>query len=138
MRMHAETPLKLGAHAHAYGHAPSCMQELERRLQEAKANLSAGGACKQPSSAGASEAALPSTEPANVTPLIDTVAMDVGAAVHQANDVQTALLDPEESDDSLREGIRRCLHDPGFAAYVDRVEALWAEMEHEVLDEMEA
>ena len=115
--------------------ADTCMQELEKKLMEAKDNVPTSGTCKPPSFAGPMGPSLPSAVPGNADPFTQTD--EVGPAVHQANEVQATIPTPEEQDDSLREGIRRCLHDPGFAAYVDRVEALWAEMEYELLDEME-
>ena len=115
----------------------SCIQELEKKLKEGKNNAPTSGICRQPSIPGAMETGLPNTVPGNADPLTQAFANEVGAAEHQANGGQATVLPSEEQDDSLREGIRRCLHDPGFAAYVDRVEALWAEMEGELLDEME-
>ena len=115
-----------------------CMQELEKKLKEPSNNKPTSATCKQPRLPGATEAGMPSVEPANTPPFPQTVATDreFGAAGYYADDVQAMGSTPEAQDDSLRDSIRRCLLDPGFAAYVDRVEALWEEMEHEMLEEM--
>ena len=114
-----------------------CTQELEKKLKEGENDAPTSGTCRQPSTAGAAETALPSAVPGDADPLTQAFVNEVGAAGHRADEVQAPAPTAEEQDDSLREGIRQCLHDPGFAAYVDRVEALWAEMERELLDEME-
>jgi hypothetical protein len=45
-----------------------------------------------------------------------------------------APLSAEQQDAGIRAAIRRYIQDPSFRAYVDRVEALWDEVEQEILE----
>lgn len=55
-----------------------------------------------------------------------------GAGQDPTQQVQeSAPLSMEQQDAEIRQAIRRYIQDPGFRAYVDRVEALWDEVEQE-------
>ena len=120
---------------------PHATQELEKALQAARtaAQLPASSQLSgdkprqtaQPHAAGPALAAHPDAAALAASAMQQALQAPCSRAEQPA---QGAVpLSADQEDAGIRAAIRRYIQDPGFRAYVDRVEALWDEVEQEVL-----